>query len=89
MKSLFVVSAVPGERGREKSQAASVPDRRGHQRRMGVARRTAPERRGEIDVDVSAQARASGDRRGFGSRRRRHDRRIGLSRDLDLYLLGI
>jgi hypothetical protein len=56
---------------------------------MGVARRTAPERRGEIDVDVSAQARASGDRRGFGSRRRRHDRRIGLSRDLDLYLLGI
>jgi hypothetical protein len=89
MKSLFVVSAVPGERGRKKSQAPSVPDRRRDQRRMGVARRTAPERRGAIDVDVAADARASGNRRGFGNRRRRHDRRIGLSRDLDLYLLGI
>jgi hypothetical protein len=89
MKSLFVVSHVPGEGGHAEAPAPSVPDRRQHQRRMGVARRTAPERREEIDVDVAAEARASGDRRAFANRRRRPDRRIGLSRDLDVYLLGI
>ena len=88
MKSLFVVSPVTTE-GREDGLMAPLPDRRKHQRRMGVARRTAPERRDAIEVDVSAEARSTGDRRAYGNRRRRHDRRIGLSRDLDLYLLGI
>lgn len=88
MKSLFVVSPVTAD-GRENALMAPAPDRRKHQRRMGVARRTAPERREAIDVDMSAEARSSGDRRAYGNRRRRHDRRIGLSRDLDLYLLGI
>ena len=83
MKSLFVVSQVPGD-GR-----AEPADRRKNQRRMAVARRTAPERREAIDVDISAEGRLSGDRRGVANRRRRPDRRIGISRDLDVYLLGI
>jgi len=56
---------------------------------MGVARRTAPDRRVEDGSADPAERRAAGERRGSGSRRRRHDRRIGLSPDLDLYLLGI
>jgi hypothetical protein len=42
-----------------------------------------------LDVDSPVERRASAERRGVGNRRRRPDRRIGLSPDLDLYLLGI
>ena len=86
MKSLFVVSPVPGKGA---GAPRPVAERRRHQRRMGVARRTAPDRRVEDGSADPAERRAAGERRGSGSRRRRHDRRIGLSPDLDLYLLGI
>jgi hypothetical protein len=82
VKSLFVVSPGAGaaEPGRE---------RRKRQRRMGVARRIS-DRRGVGDgADSLVERRASVERRGAGTRRRRPDRRIGLSPDLDLYLLGI
>ncbi len=85
MKRLFVVSPVPGE-GILLNPAS--PERRKLQRRMGLARRTGPERRVGTK-GPGAQERAAGDRRAFAKRRRRHDRRIGLSPDLDVYLLGI
>jgi hypothetical protein len=56
---------------------------------MGIARRIVPQRRAGDGSGEAAERRLSGDRRGSGSRRRRPDRRIGLSADLDLFLLGI
>lgn len=80
MKSLVVVPPVAG-------MLESSPERRKHQRRMGLPRRLSERRNGEDTA--SSERRVSSERRGIGSRRRRHDRRIGLSPDLDLYLLGI
>lgn len=75
MKSLVVVTpSVPD--ASQLGSASSAPERRRHQRRMGLARR----------IEVGS---ISGERRSTGSRRRRPDRRIGLSPNLDLYLLGI
>ena len=88
MKSLFVVSSVPGEGARPNRGSAAFPERRKLQRRMGLARRTAPERRADSEASGD-ERRTTGDRRGFANRRRRPDRRIGLSPDLDVYLLGI
>jgi hypothetical protein len=82
VKSLFVVSPVKGEGGKP------VPERRKHQRRMGIPRRLVPDRR-EGEGNGESERRLSPDRRGSGNRRRRPDRRIGLSPDLDLFLLGI
>jgi len=54
---------------------------------MGLPRRIS-ERRNAEDA-ASQERRVVSERRGVGNRRRRHDRRIGLSPDLDLYLIGI
>lgn len=80
MKSLVVVPTVAGT-------LESSPERRKHQRRMGLPRRLSERRNGEDAA--SSERRILSERRGIGSRRRRPDRRIGLSPDLDLYLLGI
>ena len=81
MKGVFVVSP-------EAAETAVEPARRKQQRRMGLPRRVVVDRRG-WDVGISEDRRDGGSRRAFGSRRRRPDRRIGLSKDLDLFLLGI
>jgi hypothetical protein len=54
---------------------------------MGLPRRLSERRNGEDAA--SLERRLASERRGSGNRRRRPDRRIGLSPDLDLYLLGI
>jgi hypothetical protein len=54
---------------------------------MGLPRRLSERRNGEDAT--SEERRVASERRGIGNRRRRHDRRIGLSPDLDLYLIGI
>ena len=80
MKSLVVVPSVAGS-------VDSGPERRKHQRRMGLPRRIS-ERRNGADA-ASLERRVATERRGIATRRRRPDRRIGLSPDLDLYLIGI
>jgi len=80
VKSLVVVPPVAGA-------LDSSPERRKHQRRMGLPRRLS-ERRNAADA-ASLERRVAMERRGIATRRRRPDRRIGLSPDLDLYLLGI
>ena len=82
MKSLFVVSPVSGA-------AEPSRERRKHQRRMGLPRRLADRRTPEGQAADSSERRLSRNRRSAGNRRRRPDRRIGLSPDLDLYLIGI
>jgi hypothetical protein len=82
VKTLFVVSPDAGT-----TEPAS--ERRQRQRRMSLPRRISDRRGGSVDVDSPVERRASSERRGVGKRRRRPDRRIGLSPDLDLYLLGI
>jgi len=80
VKTLVVVPPVAGT-------LESSPERRKHQRRMGLPRRLSERRNGE---DAAAlERRIVSERRATGSRRRRPDRRIGLSPDLDLYLIGI
>jgi len=64
-------------------------ERRKNPRRMGLPRRIEDRRRGASAASEDSERRAVADRRSFGNRRRRPDRRIGLSPDLDLYLLGI
>jgi hypothetical protein len=56
---------------------------------MGIPRRLGDRRRGASAGQADSERRAVVERRSFGNRRRRPDRRIGLSPDLDLYLLGI
>ncbi|HEY7111525.1 MAG TPA: hypothetical protein VIA45_01215 [Thermoanaerobaculia bacterium] len=80
MKTLVVIPPAAGT-------VASSPERRKHQRRMGLPRRLSERRNGEDPG--SLERRMSSERRGTGNRRRRPDRRIGLSPDLDLYLIGI
>jgi len=80
VKSLVVVPWVAGTQD-------SSPERRKHQRRMGLPRRLSERRNGEDAA--SLERRVAAERRATGNRRRRPDRRIGLSPDLDLYLLGI
>jgi hypothetical protein len=55
---------------------------------MGIPRRLVPDRR-DARGNGESERRLAPDRRGSGNRRRRPDRRIGLSPDLDLFLLGI
>jgi hypothetical protein len=85
VKSLFVVSPDRGES--RPPRGGEVPERRKHQRRMGIPRRLADRRAG--DGRGETERRVSPERRSAGNRRRRPDRRIGLSPDLDLFLLGI
>jgi len=80
VKSLVVIPPVAGA-------LESSPERRKNQRRMGLPRRLSERRNGEDAA--SLERRITSERRGIGNRRRRPDRRIGLSPDLDLYLLGI
>jgi len=87
VKSLFVIS--PAAAGALRGRGAQAAERRKHQRRMGIARRIVPDRRSSRGLAGQPERRARSDRRVTGIRRRVLDRRIGLSRDLDLYLLGI
>ena len=83
MKSLFVIS-------QDASAGNPVPERRRNQRRMAVPRRIADRRAGDgPGAESAGERRGASDRRNSGARRRCPDRRIGLSPDLDLYLLGI
>ena len=86
MKSLFVVST---PKARSTEPPISPSERRKQQRRMGIPRRVVPDRRAGAAEPENLERRIATDRRGAGNRRRRHDRRIGLSPDLDVYLLGI
>lgn len=81
MKGVFVVS-------QSAESPIARPERRHQQRRMGLPRRIVADRR-EAATAALPDRRESAGRRSIGSRRRRPDRRIGLSPDLDLYLLGI
>ncbi|HEY7575052.1 MAG TPA: hypothetical protein VIB08_07805 [Thermoanaerobaculia bacterium] len=54
---------------------------------MGIPRRLGDRRAGNGDGEI--ERRLTSERRASGNRRRRPDRRIGLSPDLDLFLLGI
>jgi len=57
---------------------------------MAVPRRFADRRAGDgRSAESAGERRRAADRRVSGARRRVPDRRIGLSPDLDLYLLGI
>ena len=87
MKSLFVISPAAGSA--RSARGAKAAERRKHQRRMGIARRIVPDRRSSGRVSGQPERRGRSDRRVTGIRRRVLDRRIGLSPDLDLYLLGI
>lgn len=88
MKTLVVVSHEnPAVRGNGRRD--SSPERRHNQRRMGVARRVVPDRREDDRAGAASFVRSTVERRASGNRRRLQDRRIGLSKDLDLYLLGI
>ncbi|MGE5279041.1 MAG: hypothetical protein ACM3SU_18765 [Acidobacteriota bacterium] len=87
MKSLFVISPAAGNaRGTRGARAA---ERRKSQRRMEIPRRIVPDRRSPGGLAGQSERRSRTDRRVTGARRRVLDRRIGLSPDLDLYLLGI
>ncbi len=55
---------------------------------MGIPRRLVRDRR-DGNGNGESERRVSAHRRGSANRRRRPDRRIGLSPDLDLFLLGI
>jgi hypothetical protein len=54
---------------------------------MGIPRRLGDRRAARGDGEV--ERRVTVERRAAGNRRKRPDRRIGLSPDLDLFLLGI
>jgi hypothetical protein len=90
VKSLFVVSPVTRTSVTPSRGAERAAERRKHQRRMQVPRRIVPDRRASNGSRDTLERRAGeGERRSAGNRRRRPDRRIGLSPDLDLFLLGI
>lgn len=55
---------------------------------MGIGRRIVPDRRDREGTLETTQRHAAADQRGVSHRRKRPDRRIGLSPDLDLFLLG-
>jgi len=86
VKNLFVVSSAKEKAVPPETEKDAVLERRRNQRRMGIARRVVANRRSK----ASALPRTGGaQRRASGNRRRLQDRRIGLSKNLDLYLLGI
>ncbi|MGH9316952.1 MAG: hypothetical protein ACRD1P_07595 [Thermoanaerobaculia bacterium] len=88
MKSPFGVSSVATGTRRAPRRPELFPERREHQRRMGIARRIVPDRRAREGTLETTRRRVAADRRGVDHRRKREDRRIGLSPDLDLFLLG-
>lgn len=88
VKSLFGVSSVAAGTRREPRHPGLFPERRKHQRRIGISRRIVPDWGAREGTLETTERRVAADQRSVSHRRNRQDRRIGLSPDLDLFLLG-
>ena len=90
MKSVFVIT--PVTEGIGIGPRWNGEERRQHQRRMAIGRRTGDTRRKAAKGEPPAaepEKRVRNERRGAADRRRRPDRRIGIGRALDLNELGL